>query len=576
VIPNAHDRLLDALRVEPEPVDDITRARWLANMSPELDAIAQRHQRRHAPARRVWWLAPALAAATVLVVLAWWTGRATAPSVVAEPAYLRPYVVSRPAHDSAATTLLAGRFAALDIGAGELVRATLDDAGTHRIGAIGPAHLSVARTPHGELELVGSGTLLVDAHGPLVVRPPGLTLRTQQATFAVASSGGRTVIFVDRGELFVDHNRLAAGDWFGPDELRSSALVQQLRDHANALPPPGVSSGILAVEGDGDITTRRGSVLGAAPVWVRIAPAPVELVAMGARDRVASAEVRYGAITRVSLIAPPDETGARPQFSPPPTPTAALSPPPSTTAALAKTGARPQFPTPDKTGARPLFSTPPNPTAAPAQTGARPQVSPPPSATAAKTGARPLFSTPDQTGARPLFSTPSAPEPAAPAVTESAAQLYARAEAALRAGKRGEAETTLRELVTRFPESAEAASALYDLATLVRTRDPDAARGYLVKLLANAPPDALLEPAHYLRCRIDADTNAEEQAATCFTRFRSLFPRSTHDAEVLAWLAGRAERQGGCAAAATLATEYLRRYPTGAFAKRASTCGGQP
>lgn len=521
---HAHDRVLDALRVEPEPVDDITRARWLANMSPELDAIAERHQRRQAPSRRVWWLAPALAAATLLVVLAWWTGRATAPAVVAEPAYLRPYVVSRPAHDSAATTLLAGRFTSLDIGAGELVRATLDDAGTHRIGAIGPARLSVARTAQGELELVGSGTLLVDAHGPLVVRSPGVVLRTQQATFAVSSSGERTVIFVDRGELFIDNNRLAAGDWFGADELRSSALVQQLRDHANALPPPGASSGILAVEGEGAITTRRGSVLGAAPVWVRIAPAPVELVALGAQDRVASAEVRDGAITRVSLIAPPDKTGARPQFSPPPAPTAE-----------------------------------------PTQTGVRLQVSPPPSALA-KTGARPPSSA----------TSPSAPEPVAPASEESAAQLYARAEAALRAGKRADAEETLRELVARFPEAAEAASALYDLATLVRRRDPDAARGYLVQLLGNAPPDALLEPAHYLRCRIDADTKAEEQAATCFTRFRSLFPRSTHDAEVLAWLAGRAERQGGCAAAAALATEYLRRYPTGAFAKRASTCGGQP
>ena len=76
------------------------------------------------------------------------------------------------------------------------------------------------------------------------------------------------------------------------------------------------------------------------------------------------------------------------------------------------------------------------------------------------------------------------------------------------------------------------------------------------------------EPAAYLRCRIRVD--AGDDAAPCFRGFRVSFPDSPHDAEVLAWLAGDAGR-GDCAGAASLAAEYVRRYPDGAFASRART-----
>jgi outer membrane protein assembly factor BamD (BamD/ComL family) len=175
-------------------------------------------------------------------------------------------------------------------------------------------------------------------------------------------------------------------------------------------------------------------------------------------------------------------------------------------------------------------------------------------------------------------SPPQAPEPVATPATavaappvETPSDLYARAEQALAAGDHDGGEKLLGELAARFPTSPQAASALFDLATLARTRhDIVAARAYLGRL--DDAPSALREPAAYIACRLDVDAGDGAAAARCFNSFRARFPSSPHDEEVLAWLAGHAQDLAGCASARELASEYLRRYPHGAFAERARHC----
>jgi TolA-binding protein len=74
-----------------------------------------------------------------------------------------------------------------------------------------------------------------------------------------------------------------------------------------------------------------------------------------------------------------------------------------------------------------------------------------------------------------------------------------------------------------------------------------------------------------LRCRLDVDGGQAQAATTCLRRFRQDFVGSPHDAEALALLAGLQQAHGGCAAALPLLDEYLKRYPTAAFATEAAT-----
>jgi hypothetical protein len=134
-------------------------------------------------------------------------------------------------------------------------------------------------------------------------------------------------------------------------------------------------------------------------------------------------------------------------------------------------------------------------------------------------------------------------------------------------GDRDGARALLVEVVRRFPDDPLADAALYELARLARAGGDDAgAAAFLDELLARDRDPALREPARYLRCRIEVDAARADAAAACLAAFRRDFPRSPHDAEVLALLVGYAHARGDCAAAAPLAREYLRRHPGGPFA----------
>ncbi len=504
------DRLVAALQRDEVTLDDVTRARSLAQMAPTIDAIAGEYASARAPRpRRAPWLWLGAAAAAAVIAIVGWriTGRApnrvdhamsaatTARAPIERDRHvLAPYVVGGVSPD-VATTLLDGAFASLDVPTG-LVRANV--AGD-RIGLVGPARVVVAAVHDADVELaVDTGTLLVDATGSTALRIHAggheVVARAAHIVVRVASSAQTMVVFVDRGEVTLDGASLAAGQWFGPIDERSPALVAMIRDHGNAIAPPVGRAGLVAVDGSGElVATEAGAVIGTAPVWARVPAGPLALVATGtAGERRATVEVRDGITAHVAAVAPAIE----------PTPT---SPPRVPAATHAMT------PTP---------------------------VAPP---------------TPIETDATAV----------------SASTLYAAAERDLGAGQRATAEQALIDLLAQFPTSPQAASALYDLAGIARARGEYAkAIAWLDRLLAAQPPTSVREPAAYLRCRIRVD--AGDDAAPCFRGFRVSFPDSPHDAEVLAWLAGDAGR-GGCAGASALAAEYVRRYPDGAFAARART-----
>jgi hypothetical protein len=472
--------LLAALREEPAPVDDLARARWWSKLAPELDAIVEARRPR---VRRHVWLGAVAAAAAALIALASWPWRAS--EVALESARLHPYMVSGAIAQGAAPTLLSGRFATLDVGAGEVVRAELDD---DRVAAIGPARLEVAAMTTAGAELVATGAVVFDvrARRPVVVHAGAWTVRAEHAVFAVSARGPAAAIYVERGEVELAGIALPSGAWFGTPALRSSALVTALREQANALSPAG--DDILAIAGHGSVVTTAGEVVGFAPLWVR-APAGTQTV----------------------VHAGPTALAVKPAPAVPATTAPAVVPRPPVAHGVPRTGTRELAVAP-----------------------AHAEIAPAP---------------------------------------EDASQLYARAEAALARGDRDIAQATWIELIGRYPDAAQVASARYDLARLARDRgDLGLARDQLARLLATSPPAVLAEPARYLACRLDVEGGDADAAARCLTAFRGAFPRSPHDAEVLAWLVGHARTSGGCAAARLLAQEYVRRYPGGAFAVRAREC----
>jgi TolA-binding protein len=154
----------------------------------------------------------------------------------------------------------------------------------------------------------------------------------------------------------------------------------------------------------------------------------------------------------------------------------------------------------------------------------------------------------------------------------TAEDLYRAAESAIGRGERAHAQGLLHALVARHPGDELVDVALYELGRLAfDDGDLAAARRHLDQVLARRGDPVFLEPAAYLRCRVDVAARAEDVALACLARFRQDHPRSPHDAAALALLAALQHGRGRCDLAVPLLAEYLRRYPDGAFATEART-----
>jgi TolA-binding protein len=548
------ERLAAALRGDEPELDDVLRARVLARMSPELDVLAERYAARSGTHRRRWLpiLGPILGVAAAAAVVGLWLGHRSEVTVMmarADHPLLAPYVVSGAIADDVATTLLAGRFASLDVKSGQLLRATVGGERDSRIALVGPARLTIGAALDQPTLDLGSGTLLVESARMLHIHAGAVEVSAQNARFGVSVVDHATVVFVDRGELVLDGRRhVRAGEWDGPEKLRSQALVTAVRDHGNAIAPPDDHGGIAAISGDGPVTTEGGAVLGTSPLWARLPAGDVVIVAMSGNEHRVPIAIREGVVARVATSPAPAIVATMDGSAH------------DDTKVVVQDDAKDKPVRPSSTSSSHDAGHDTHATSDSHRVAAAD-----PAHASGSGDASPLFN-PSITTTR---VTPVAPAASAP-------QLYARAESALGAGDRTTAESLWSELVQRFPSSPQAASALYDLAGLARARSDFAAAQADLAKLPSATPAALREPSAYLRCRLHVDAGEPTVAADCFRAFRGTFARSTHDAEVLAWLAGYAQETTGCAAARPLADEYLRLYPNGTFAGRARDCASPP
>jgi len=559
-----HDRLALALRAADAPPDEVSRARWLAQMAPTIDDLATRRARP--PVRR--WIPLAFAVAAAAAIILWFGARGSAPSVATHGLeVLRPYVASGTSSESAKATLLAGRFSALEVAAGELVRAGVDSCASCRLTVIGPARVAVVRAEPLELELA-SGTLLVSAAQSL--RITNVALRTQSAVFAVSAEAA--VVFVDRGSLELGDERVAAGGWSGPVAGRSAALVTSLRDHANAIAPPAEPSGILAIAGpQAQASIESGAVLGATPLWARVPAGPLVVIVAGAPEQRTPIEIAPRAVTNLPRA---DGTTAA-AGSAASMVLAASAESHGDVAPVSRDATAPSGDTADGNARRGTHGDSALGNAAgrnarrdgAAGVGGNAAGGNPADGSPADGNAADVTVTggSDVTGGSAAGGNATDGKAASgDAGAPTASQLYADAERLLATDRAG-AERVLGQLLERYPASPQAASALYDLANLARARgDVPAARAALDRLLRSSAATALRDPAAYLRCRLAEAADA----APCFEAFRRNFADSAHDAEVLAWLAGHAGATR-CADARPLAAEYLRRYPRGPFAPHA-------
>jgi thioredoxin-like negative regulator of GroEL len=147
----------------------------------------------------------------------------------------------------------------------------------------------------------------------------------------------------------------------------------------------------------------------------------------------------------------------------------------------------------------------------------------------------------------------------------------------MRGGGRDDARRALEAVVARDPDGARGEAALLDLARLeLAAGDAAAAYRHLARLPDPARDPGLAEGAHHLRCRVAVKLGDDAEATTCLQAFRRSYPRSPHDAESLALLAGITRT---CAAARPLLEEYQRAYPRGPFADdaraRLNACAGR-
>jgi len=154
---------------------------------------------------------------------------------------------------------------------------------------------------------------------------------------------------------------------------------------------------------------------------------------------------------------------------------------------------------------------------------------------------------------------PPPPSPAPAVAPPSAEGLYHAAELALAAGDHAAADRALAQILA-LPGGALADQALYERARIAyQDRAWAVARRHLATL-ATFATTPLAEPGRYLDCRIAVEAG-DRDAERCFEGYRTAYPRSPHDLDVLAVLVQLAHARAGCAGARAVRDELITRYP---------------
>jgi len=457
----------------------------------------------------------------------------TPPSPAAGPVVLlSPYLYSGPGSERQSMAP-ASR---LSVPADARARAMI---GTRvRLTLVGPGTVSIAESVSErdiDLTLVG-GRLLVDydgqGGGTLRVRSPGTVTTVVGTLFCVDAANGETRIAVSRGRVHAQTRTAARDLATGTAWLASGGDVTPIpRDVARALaehelspPPPIGEYGIVLVGAPGG-AAHPSSALSRKASTVTLDGRSLAAAPLVARISAGSHLVNEGGRRRAIDVA----GGTIVQLE----------------------GTSPRAPRAESSARLAPPSPPP----------ADPRVAPAPAAPA------PGGSTSDD--ARPAGAVQAPPQ------RPDLEATYAAAEAAMRAGARDEARRMLQSIVAEDPLDARAEAALLDLARIAladgNVRD---AKRYVARLPEPTRDAALAEGAHHLRCQVDLLSRHAIEADACLTAFRLRYPASLHDAEALALLSAHAAT---CDDARPLLSEYVQRYPDGAFAAaaraRLASCG---
>ena len=153
-----------------------------------------------------------------------------------------------------------------------------------------------------------------------------------------------------------------------------------------------------------------------------------------------------------------------------------------------------------------------------------------------------------------------APPPATP---ES---LYEAAEAALARRDTAGADHIFARLLTDFPHATLVDQALYERARIAYDRHAWRDAQHDLDLLAAIAGTPLAEPGAYLSCRIAIEAK-DGAAEHCLLDYRTAYPKSPHDLDVLGVLTDLAHAAGGCTRARPRIDELHRTYPRSSLAR---------
>lgn len=546
------DGLWQSLRAAEPRLDDVARARMLAVIRAQLAADAEEPLALPARSRATWLLgAAALLTAAAAFLLIWkivpgdGMRRVAGQEAGGARARIAPYL-----YEGSASYPLDQPVEALSLSADAMVRARLGAEGritlrgpaalavVDHAPADGPADARVDRLSSGNTRLrLERGVLVVDydrrSGGTLAVETPDALVVVTGTLFAVeVEPGAPTRVSVQRGSVRVGppgqaRIGVAAGQSWRADQAAAGPVAADadalMTDHDLAPLPPGEAAGTLRIEG-----APRGAVawlgehrLGRTPLIARLPAGPVTLriAAPGHRDVDLAAEVRPGEVSSVAHGLAPDASGGA--------------------------GG------PDARG--------------------RPEASGDSGGPGGADGLRPLGAAGERVAGAAGTARAGRGQALGPG-PRTAEELYRAAEDAIARGERARARELLHALVARHPGDGLVDVALYELGRLAfDDGDLHAARRHLDEVLARRGDPVFLEPAAYLRCRLDVAAGADGAAVACLERFRQRHPLSPHDAAALALLAALQHGRGRCDLARPLLDQYLRRYPGGAFATEART-----
>lgn len=442
---------------------------------------------------------------------------------------------------------------------------------------VGPARLDVVdATPSATSVRLLDGTLLAEFEGGhgrhLRISAPGATIEIVGTLFAVTAHAGTTCVSVAHGTvrmttatrtLTITGGQRGCSDNRPPDALEPAMREALTRHAATITADVGPAMGTQAIEVGQPVATPP-AVEPAVPASVVTEPPAVEAAAV--ESAVAPAVVAP-AVVAPAVVAPAAVASA--VVAPAAVAAAVVAPPVRAPAVIA-----PAVRAPAVVQRPPVVrrtEQPPAPprrviaVASPVPASAEPVTTPPVAAppVVAPPVAPPPVTPPPLTpppvvppAATPPVATPPAATP--PAVTASA--LYRDAEAALAARDLPVADRHLAALLAQFPDSPLVDQALYERARIAYRRHAWADAQRQLDRLSVLQSSPLAEPGAYLSCRIAFEAT-DEGATSCLTAYRTRYPRSPHDADVLGMLAELAFRAGGCVGARAGITELTRLYP---------------